>query len=187
VSLFPVLAGLLGALLSGPVRPDPIASAPGPWDSARRHDLHLTHTRMVIEGRTVACRIRLFKDDLQAALRQYADRPDLALTHEARADSLFQAYWTRNMRLDANGVPLALRVTSSGAETDPAAQEVVWYVLEGTAGADVARLTVLNALMFELFRDQQNIIQLLRLPGDTRKTLYFAATDPREQTLELRD
>lgn len=181
---FPVLAGLLGALLPGPSRPEPAVPLPASRPPAA-HDLHLTHTRMVVEDRTIACRIRLFKDDLETALRQYAKRPDLALTDEDRADSLFQAYWVRNMKLEANGLAVALRVTSSGAETDPAAQEVIWYVLEGAAPARVGRLTLLNGLMFELFRDQQNIMQLLRLPGETRRTLYFAATDPREQRLEF--
>lgn len=147
------------------------------------HDLHLTHTRMVIEGKTIACRIRLFKDDLEKALRLYAALPNFHLTAESRADSLFGAYFAKSVLLEADGKRLALRVSSSGTEKDPSAQEVVWYVLEGESPATFTRLGMLNGLMFEMFRDQQNLVQLLREPGGVRKTLYFVATDPKEQTV----
>jgi Domain of unknown function (DUF6702) len=149
------------------------------------HDLHVSHTRMVLEGRTVACRIRLFKDDLEKALRLYSRQDTLHLTEKARADSLFGAYFSQKVTLEANGSPVALTVSASGTEHDQAAQEIVWYVLQGESGAPVSRLGLLNGLMFELFRDQQNIVQLLREPGDSRQTLYFVSTDPRVQSISF--
>ena len=153
--------------------------------SALIHDLHVSHTRMVLEGRTVACRIRLFKDDLEKALRLYSGQDTLHLTEQARADALFGAYFSRKVVLEANGSRLALTVSASGTEHDQAAQEIVWYVLEGESGAPISKLALLNGLMFEMFRDQQNIVQLLREPGDTRQTLYFVSTDPRVQTMSF--
>jgi len=149
------------------------------------HDLHVSLTRLVLEGKTLACRIRLFRDDLQLALRQHANRPELRLTEAARADSLVAAYLGTGLRLDVDGRRVTLRVTGSGAERDQAAQEVMWYVLEAELAAPATRLTILNGVMFEQFRDQQNIVQLLRLPGDRRRTLYFTASDPREQTISF--
>ena len=51
------------------------------------HDVHLTHTRMVLDGKVVACRVRLFKDDLEKALQAYGKQPQFHITAEARADS----------------------------------------------------------------------------------------------------
>lgn len=136
---------------------------------------------MVLEGTTVACRVRLFKDDLERALRVEAKDSALRITEGDRADSLFGRYFGKAMRLSADGSPVALRVTSSGTEKDEAAQEIVWYVLEGAVAAPVRRLAVLDGLLFEYFRDQQNILLLLRLPEDQRQTLSFVASDPREQ------
>ena len=147
------------------------------------HDIHISHTRLVLEGKTIALRIRVFHDDLTIALRQFGGRPDLEITAVARADSLFGAYFARVVKLQGDGRPLSLRVTASAMEQDDAAQDVVWYVLEGTVPHPPARLTILHALLFETYGDQQNIVQLLRLPGDERKTLYFTARDAREQTV----
>jgi hypothetical protein len=145
------------------------------------HDLHLSHTRMVLEERAVVLRIRLFHDDLQQALRRFSGDSTLRLTADHRADSLFGAYAARALRLEADGRPVPLTVSGSGTEQDQAAQEVVWYVLEGGLERSASQLMVLNGVLFELFRDQQNIVQLLRLPEDRRRTLYFTAQDPGEQ------
>ncbi len=147
------------------------------------HDLHLTHTRMVIEGTTVACRVRVFRDDLQAALRQFSGKADLTLTDVAHQDSLFGAYAAVHLTLRADGERLTSGSRSPAPRHDPTSQETLWYVLEAEAPRPITRLGVLNGLMFELYRDQQNLVQVLRLPQDARQTLYFAATDPREQVI----
>lgn len=147
------------------------------------HDIHLTHARMVIEGRSVVCRIRVFRDDAEIALRRFSGRADFKLAGDARADSLFGTYAAKHLLLRSGTDTLRFRVTASGAEHDQDAQEVFWYVLESEAPRAIAQLGVLNGLMFELYRDQQNIMQVLRMPGEDRKTLYFVSTDPREQVL----
>jgi hypothetical protein len=147
------------------------------------HDVHVSHTRLVLEGTTIAIRVRLFHDDLTQALQRFAGRSDLAITPEARADSVFGAYFARVVKLEADGRPLSLTVSSSAMERDDAAQDVVWYVLEGTVLRPPTRLKILHALLFETYGDQQNIVQLLRLPEDQRRTLYFTAGDAREQVV----
>ena len=74
-----------------------------------------------------------------------------------------------------------LRVTAAGLERDEAAQQVVWYVMEGALAAPAGKVSLLDALLFESFPDQQNIVQMLRLPADRQQTLYFTARDPRPQ------
>lgn len=168
------LAVMVPLLLAG-------ASPPSAGGVPAAHDLHVSHTRMVLEERAVVLRIRLFHDDLQEALRRFSGDSTLRLTAEHRADSLFGAYLVRTLRLEADGRAVLLTVSASGVEKDQAAQEMVWYVLEGGLERPAGRLMVLNGVLFELFRDQQNIVQLLRLPEDRRRTLYFTAQDPREQ------
>jgi len=140
---------------------------------------------MVLEGRTVALRVRLFHDDLQLALRAFAGRANLELTPADRADSVFAAYFANVVRLEADGRAPALRVTASAAEPDQVAGMVVWYLLEGQVAATPSRLTMLNGLLFEVFDDQQNIVQILRMPGEDRRTLYFTAREPRAQELRF--
>jgi len=167
---------LLGlTLAAGPVPPAPPSA----------HDLHLTHTRLVLDGATVGARIRLFHDDLQVALRLFSGDSTLQLTSTQRHDSLFAAYARGRLHLTLDRDSVLLRVTGSGAETDPASQQVVWYVLEGEVPRPARHLDLLNGLLFEVYRDQQNIVQLLHLPGEERRTLYFTATDARDQQLEF--
>lgn len=175
---------LAAALLLGAVLP--AAGSPPAAPEARveaGHDVHISHTRLVLEGTAVAGRVRVFHDDLQAALRAAAGDSTLRVTAENRADSLFERYLATAVRLEADGRPVRLRVTGSGTERDPTAQEVVWYVVEGDLVAPVSRLLLRQGLFFELYRDQQNIVQLLRMPGEERRTLYFSAQDPRDQAL----
>ena len=160
-------------------------SAPGTRHPALVHDTHVSHTRLVLEGNTVALRVRLFHDDLTLALRAMTGDSSLALTEGSRADTLFARYFRQHVKLEVNGRPVALQVTASGMEQDAAAQQVVWYVLEGGLDRPAARIVLMNGLLFDAFRDQQNILQLLTLPGETRRTLYFIASDPRDQQLSF--
>lgn len=166
------------ALAAGLIIADGATTAP-----SALHDLHLTHARLVVEGKTVVCRVRVFRDDAEIALRGFTGQAEFTLSLETRADSVFGAYVAKHLLLKADGAPLKLRVTSSGGERDPTSQDVLWYVLEGEAPRPIARLGVLNGLMFELYRDQQNLMQVLRMPANDRKTLYFVSTDPREQVI----
>jgi hypothetical protein len=58
-----------------------------------------------------------------------------------------------------------------------------WYVVQFTARQPVRRLAISNQLLFEVFRDQQNLVTILKAPGDNRWSLYFAAGDTKEQVV----
>lgn len=160
----------------------------GPGDSRAPgavHDIHASHLRLVLEDATVAGRIRLFHDDLQLALRVQARDSALTLTRERPAAELFQRYLAARLTLEVNGRAVPLTVTDAGAEQDPQGQLMMWYVVEGEAPGTATRVVLRQAVLCELFEDQQNIVQLLRMPGEERRTLYFAGTDPRAQALEF--
>lgn len=171
--IVPALAALLAL---GPGIP------PGP---GALHDIHASHTRLVIEGTSVACRVRVFHDDLQLALRALAQDSTLTVGAGHTADQLFQRYFAEHVKVEADGRPVSLRVTAAGLEVDAADQQVIWYVLEGELQAPLRRLVLRQGLFFELYEDQQNIVQLLKLPGEERRTLHFAGSDPRDQSLSF--
>jgi hypothetical protein len=148
-----------------------------------RHDVHISHTRLVVEGRTVVCRVRLFADDLERTLRQRTGDAALRLDSPA-ADSAFARYFAERVTLTADGARLTGRLSAAGQERDAGGYAMRWYVVELQAPRPVARLGVRNALLFDVFRDQQNIVAALRTAGDRRSTLFFAAGDTKEQVLE---
>lgn len=171
-ALVALAAGLaLGAAPAAARAPDP------PPAAVRRHDLHLSHTRLAVEGATVGARIRLFRDDLERALRRRAGDSALALSPERRREAEVERYLRERLRLDADGARLALRVTGSGYERDAAQQDVLWYVLEGEAARPIARLRVLVTACFELFGDQQNVVALQHFPDGRKHSFFFAAGD----------
>ncbi|MDX2194440.1 MAG: DUF6702 family protein [Gemmatimonadales bacterium] len=166
-----LLAGALGAA----------AAPPG----VVRHDVHVSYTRIVVEGATVACRVRLFTDDLTLALRRQARAPSLTLTEAARADSLFGAYAAERMEVRVDGGVLPGRVVSSGSETDAGGQRMTWYLLEYRAPRPVRRLQLMAGLLFDVHRDQQSLVTVLTLPSERRQTLFFSAGDPKPQGVPL--
>ncbi|MBM3907508.1 MAG: hypothetical protein FJ363_05420 [Gemmatimonadetes bacterium] len=145
--------------------------------SAAPHDLHLSHTRMVIEGNTIVARTRMFRDDLEKALGQpIGDTPASRET--------VRAYLTRHFVLTVGGKPLAAELLDSGGEMD-GDQPVWWVLVQWKAPAPVRTLGVRVHLMFETFRDQQNTVLVARNPGDERRGLYFQAGDLAEQVLKF--
>jgi hypothetical protein len=166
-------------------------AAPGstpacPPVGAAVHDIHVSHTRMAIEETAIVARVRLFRDDLERGLRRMPGQAARHLTAGDRADSLFAEYAGRCLVLTSDGTRLTGRVLSSGLERDEAAQDVVWYVLEYRLAHPPSRLAVGNALLFEVFDSQQNVMAVQAQPGDRHFSLYFAAGDPNEQLLTLR-
>jgi hypothetical protein len=141
-----------------------------------RHDVHVSHTKLVVEGTTVVAQVRLFRDDLEKTLRV-----DAATV--PRRDSLLGAYLERTFVLEADGTRLRGRVEGSGIEKDRDQQDVVWVLVDFPAAQPVRALRLRNVIFMETWGDQQNIVQVLHLPGEERRTLYFAPGDTKPQEL----
>jgi hypothetical protein len=142
--------------------------------SARRHDVHVTHARLVLDGSHAVARIRWFRDDLERAL----GRP-LAATAESRAT--LTSYLGTHFRVRADGVALACRIEEDAPDQDPNGESVWWAVIQCDAARDIRTIGLTNTLLFDQFRDQQNLVTVIKAPEDERRSLYFQGGDRREQ------
>lgn len=154
-----------------------LALAAGLLLSAPPHDLHVAHTRMVVEGAVVVARVRMFRDDLQKALK----RP---VTDDAAWRAAVAAYVGQNFTVVADGAKLAAEVVDGGGDTD-GDQPVWWVLVQWKAAKPVTVLGLKVHLLFDAFGDQQNIVQVSKQPGDERRGLYFQAGDRSEQVLRF--
>ena len=150
---------------------------------AARHDVHVSHTRLVVEGATVAAQVRLFRDDLEKTFAARAGAPAFDAATAPKRDSLLGAYLAARFVLEADGVRLTGNVEGSGIETDRDRQEVVWVLLDFPAARPVRSIRLRNVIFHETWADQQNIVQVLHLPDEARQTLYFAPGDGKAQEL----
>ena len=154
-----------------------LALAAGLLLSAPPHDLHVAHTRMVVEGAVVVARVRMFRDDLQKALK----RP---VVDDTASRAAVAAYVVQHFVVTAGGARLTAEVLDGGGDTD-GDQPVWWVLVQWKAPQPVKVLGLKVHLLFDTFTDQQNIVQVSRQPGDERRGLYFQAGDRSEQVLRF--
>lgn len=164
-----------------------LAAAVGPAPSGRAalHDIHLSHTRMVVDGATVQARIRVFHDDLELVLRRHTTRPELSVGDRSSHDSVFAAYFDATVSLTSSGERLRPRVIQSGRDPDATDSPMWWYLVEFRAAKPIQTLAVKFELMFEQFDDQRNIVSIVKMPGEARRSLYFAPGERGEQVVRF--
>lgn len=141
------------------------------------HDLHVTQSRVLIERGVVTWRVRCFADDLQKGLRDFAARPAFELATDRVADSLFTAYFNAKVSLQADGRLLGATLVSRTREIDALGDTVQIYAMRFDAGRQPRTLSVRNALLFEQFPTEQNIVVLVAMPGALRRAMYFVPSD----------
>ncbi len=174
-----LVCGALAIGLTGAAPAPTVAPTPAPAAATVLHPLHLSTSQLAVDEKTAWLRIRMFKDDLEAALATYAGVDSLALEPSAEHDSLFLAYFSEAFGLRFNGVEVTGVIESSGEDLESGDGELrIWWYQVRFDGAEVIRgIEVRSAVLYESFRDQRNIVRVLHAPTETRKTLYFAAPD----------
>lgn len=160
-------------------------SSPGGTVEPSPHPLHLSTAQLALEEDAAYLRIRIFKDDLEAALARFAGRDSVVLEASPELDDLFQAYFRETFELWCDSGCSASELLSSGEDFDSGEDEerMWWYLLRFPAQGQVNGVRISNAVLFGLFRDQRNIVRVLHTPSDTRRTLYFAAPDDEPQSI----
>ena len=154
-----------------------LALAAGLLLSAPPHNMHVANTRMVVEGAVVVARVRMFRDDLQKALKRPA-------ADDAAWRGAVATYVGQNFTVVANGAKLTGEVLDGGADID-GDQPIWWVIVQWKATRPVTVLGLKVHLLFDAFGDQQNIVQVSKQPGDERHGLYFQAGDRSEQVLRF--
>ena len=160
----------LAALAPAPPHPPPAPAV---------HDIHLSYTRVAVEGRVVLCRIRMFRDDLERALSRRAGKP-VTLAASAAGDSLFAAYFNEQFTLIHGGRRLAGTVVASGEEP-----EMWWYTVRFEAPAPIRQLSLRNGVLFDLFDDQRNMTKVLHVASEKEFAYYFVEGDTKPQTMRF--
>jgi len=164
-----VVAVTVGSV-AAPAAASPLAVA------AARHDIHVTHTRLVLDGPHVVARIRWFRDDLERAL----GRP---VGEVAESRAVLAAYVATHFIVRADEVRLDCRIEDAAADMDPGGEPVWWAIIQCDAAKEVRTLGLTNTLLFEQFKDQQNLVTVIKAPEDLRRSLFFQTGDRREQTV----
>ena len=113
------VALVVGALLMLGAAP-PRAVPPATAKRAARHNTHIAHTRMVVEGTMVVARIRMFRDDLQKALKR-------TVGDDAASQAALRAYINGSFGVTADGARLTAELADSGSDTE--GEQPIWWVL----------------------------------------------------------
>lgn len=143
------------------------------------HDVHVSTTRLAIEGSTVAMRVTLYRNDLQTALRAALKQPAYELAASARGDSIALAYLDTHLELRAGPDRLACALLGSGEEAGQRRELDQWYYdLRCEAAAPIRSLAIRNEILFDLFRDQRNIVKA-KLPTGAVRTVFFVPDENR--------
>lgn len=146
------------------------------------HDLHVSYGNAAVEGNLVIVRLRLFKDDLEAALRRHAGVRELTLEANPATDGLFMAYVSERFSIAVDGDEVPGRILASG-EDFLDREPVWWYTLQFDAPEAVRAFRVRNTLLFEIFEDQRNVVKFVHFPDEKQRTYSFAAG---EEEFEVR-
>jgi hypothetical protein len=186
LAAMPRYAEARDAAAADTVAPDGVAdeAARGPAPAVR-HDVHVSVSRVVLEDGTIFWRIRGFADDLERALRGLTRDSTFtfAATRSAVSDSLFTRYFTAHVQVDADGRRTTPRLVSSGTEDDEAGGPVRWYLFAFDVPRTTKSLRIRHALLFDVFRDQQNLVTWLDAASGRRQPLYFTAGNDVPQTI----
>jgi hypothetical protein len=164
-------------------RPESMPDSP-PGTSGRDsppHDLHVAYGNLGVEGRVAILQIRIFKDDLEEALRRFHEMASLRLDVTPEMDSLFLAYLRENFILEVGGAPLPGAIIGSG-DDELDREPVWWYQVRFRAPDPIHTARVTNTVLFELFGDQRNVLRVVQFPSETRRAYYFARG---EETVKL--
>ncbi len=130
------------------------------------HPLHTTLTEISVDGarHTVRATVRLFVDDLMAAL---AKHPALK---GADVNERGAAYVASALAFSIGGQPLAMRACGVRRSGD-----LLWVCFEGAITAAPAQLRARNPLLVEAFDDQVNVVQIG--DGRSRRSVLFLKGD----------
>jgi len=128
------------------------------------HDFHSSLIHIEHTGSKYEVTLRLFSDDLELAVANFAKKK--VHLDATESEAYIHNYLTRHLKIQSSG---SSRINWEwvGMESDPEATKIY---LEYQAKEN-ANLTVVSTLFTELFEDQKNIITLERKGGKESQLL----------------
>ena len=147
----------------------------------RAHEFHVTYGRMAVEGDVAVVRIRFYTDDLEATLARAAGEDSFLMETSPAVDSLFLAYFARQFQFIVAGEALEGTIIGSGddvVDREPA----WWFLIRFDAGELIGDFRMRNALLFDVFEDQKNILKVVHLPDEIQRSYTFTAE---EETIDV--
>lgn len=138
------------------------------------HPFRLTVTDAGVFQSTVEARIRFFWDDLQFAIMEHTSNMEFELAETEEVDAVIEAYINEMLLVEAGEAVVPGEVTGRGIEDAVRIDEVMWwYRLRYTLPPDTERIGIRNRLLFNMFEDQRNLVNLKTRSGSER-TYYFS-------------
>lgn len=138
------------------------------------HPFRLTVTDAGVFQNAIEARIRFFWDDLQYAVMEHTSNMEFELAETDEVDAIIEAYINEMLVLEAGEAVVQGKVTARGIEDAVRIDEVMWwYRLEYELPPGTDRIAMRNRLLFNLFEDQRNLVNLKTRSGRER-TYYFS-------------
>ena len=138
------------------------------------HPFRVSVADVAVADDVLDVRVRFFWDDLQFGLMESTGDMEFRLQENDRVDALVEAYINDMLVLAAGGAVLEGRLVERGIQGARLPDEVMWwYRMEYPLDPSVNRIDVTNRLLFNMFEDQRNLIQLTTADGRER-TQYFS-------------
>jgi len=141
--------------------------------SSPLHPFRLSVADALVDGATLEVSIRFFWDDLQFAVMEHTSDMEFRLAETEEVDAVVQQYVNDMFSLDAEGSLLQGTLVERGIQEARNPDEVMWwYRFEYPLVPSIDRIHVTNRLLFNMFEDQRNLVNMKTRRGRER-TYYF--------------
>ena len=141
---------------------------------ATPHPFRLSVADVGVTESRLQARIRFFWDDLQLAVMEHTSDMEFELAENEEVDAIVETYINDMLVLEAGETVVQGEVTARGVEDAARIDEVMWwYRLEYSLPPSTERIRIRNRLLFNMFEDQRNIVNL-KTRGGRERTYYFS-------------
>lgn len=137
-------------------------------DTSIHHDVHVAYGDLSVSGPVAVLRIRMFGDDLALALERRLE----ASGADEVTTTPFLAYFREQFVLEADGTVLEPKLVGSGEDV-MGGEPVAWYILRFDSERDIGSLRVVNRVLFDMFDDQRNLLNVVDEPSTARRVFYL--------------
>ena len=153
--------------------------------STTPHPFRLSIADAAVSGSAMEISIRFFWDDLQFAVMERTSDMDFRLDRTEEVDGVVEQYVNDMLNIQVEGAVLQGTLVERGVQEARNPDEVMWwYRLNYSLDPSVDRIDVTNRLLFNMFEDQRNIVNITTRRG--RERTYYFSWDEDNVTIPVR-